>query len=400
MIRRSRGRIALAGAVAQRPRRAGHAWVFLQYLLGFRRLGWDVLFIDRLPASRCGPERSGRALAASPEATWLRDVCSAFGLEDAYALLGADGEAIAGRARADVRSFLRDADLLLDFMGYLDDDELRSAARFRVFLDLDPGFDQMWDDLGLADPYEGYDAFVTVGLNVGDEACRIPTCGRDWLPTVQPVALEEWAAAGTPSGAFTSVATWRGDYGPLEHGGRTYGLRVHEFRRFLELPARTGERFELALDIHADETEDRRRLARHGWILHDPLEAAGDPFSYRDFIRGSLAELLVPKELYVGTRSGWFSDRSICYLASGRPVLARDTGLGDHLPHGEGLLLFEDLEGAVAGVEAIAADPRRHGRAARAIAEARFDSGRVLERLLDALSSAAAGSPDTGARGR
>jgi hypothetical protein len=196
--------------------------------------------------------------------------------------------------------------------------------------------------------------------------------------TLPPVELSEWPATGGGGNRFTSVASWRGLFGPIEYEGRTYGLRVHEFRRFAELPRRTSARFEVALDIDDADAADRQRLAEEGWVLIDPRMAAGDPWRYRAYVQGSSAELMIAKNLYVDTRSGWFSDRSACYLASGRPVLAQDTGLGGLVPCGEGLLIFSTLEEAVAGVEEITGDFERHSRAARGIAEEHFAAERVL----------------------
>jgi hypothetical protein len=201
----------------------------------------------------------------------------------------------------------------------------------------------------------------------------------------QPVVLDHWPVHPLGTKAFTSIGSWRGAYGPVNYGGRTYGLRVHEFRRFLSLPRRSGERFEVAIDIHPDETTDLELLAMHGWVLADPREAGADPWAYRSYIQRSQAEFMVAKNMYVQARSGWFSERSSCYLASGRPVLAQDTDLGHLLPIGEGLLTFSTVDEAMAGVERIAADPDRHAKAARAIAEEHFDSNRVLPGMLERL---------------
>jgi glycosyltransferase involved in cell wall biosynthesis len=160
-------------------------------------------------------------------------------------------------------------------------------------------------------------------------------------------------------------------------------LRVHEFRRFAALPSRTRERFEIALDIDSAEIRDLTLLRENGWRLVDPAEAARDPFVYQDFIRASKAEFLVARGIYVHSRSGWLSERSMCYLASGKPVLAQNTGLRDLYPAGEGLVLFSTLDEAAAGAEAIAGDYERHCSAARTFAEEHFGSDQVLTRLLE-----------------
>jgi hypothetical protein len=382
-----RGLIVVAGSLAQKPGFGGHAWVFLQYLLGFRRLGWEVLFLDVLgpPAwvdeagAACPPERS-RGLC------YLVEVMERFGLKESFALFDDRGQSLAGQSRGKVLEQVRRSACLLNVMGYLRDDAILGQAPRCVFLDIDPGFGQMWKELGLADVFAGHDAYVTIGENIGQPDCAIPLCGLHWIATPQPVVLEHWPVrAGIGERWWTSIVSWRGAYGPIEYQGRTYGLRVHEFRRFLGLPRRTGRRFELALDIHPDETKDLASLQENRWSLVDPREVAGDPWAYQGYIQKSDVEFLVAKNMYVQARSGWLSDRSLCYLASGKPVLAQDTGFGRLYPTGEGLLKYGDVDGAVAGVEQVCSDYPRHAKAARALAEAYFDSDKVLSRLLTQL---------------
>lgn len=378
----SRGRIVIAGAVAQKPGAAGHAWQFLQYLLGFRRLGYDVLLLDSLPGTDTQAQARGIA--------WLTRVLGAFGLEDCWSLDLGDGHH-AGVDRRRALTFVAEADLLINVMGFLTDAELLAAARRRVFLDTDPGFGQMWRELGLADVFAGHEALVTIGERIGEDDCTVPDGGLPWITTPQPVVLEAWPQqAPGPGERFTSVASWRGAYGPIDYAGHTYGLRVHQFRRFTALPHLTTGTFELALDIHAADETDAQRLMAGGWTLVPPARVASTPGDYRRYIQGSDAEIMIAKGIYVDSRSGWISERSLCYLASGRPVLAQDTGFTSLYQAGEGLLAFSTVEEAAAGVEAIRAAPARHAAAARALAEAHFDSDLVLTRLLDRVHATAA----------
>jgi hypothetical protein len=385
---RRRGTIVVGGSLAQQPGVGGHTWVFLQYLLGFRRLGWDVLFLDRLEPEMCvGPDGSPTSLEASENLRYLRATLARFGLGDAFALLYDAGRQVIGRSRTELVEQVRRSTMLINVMGFITDEEVLGASARRIFLDIDPGFAQMWRELGLADLFTGHDAFVTIGEHIGRADCPIPTCGLDWIGTRQPVVLEHWPVQAADGDAFTSVASWRGPFAPVEYQGRTYGLRVHEFRRFVALPRLAGRRFEVALDIHPDEVSDLTLLADNGWHLVEPLRVAGDPERYRAYVQHSRAELTVAKQMYVETRSGWFSDRSVCYLASGRPVVAQDTGLHDLYPLGKGLLAFRSLEEAQAAVEEVERDYARHALRARAVAEEYFDSDRVLARLLQTLGA-------------
>lgn len=390
------GQIVVAGSLARKPLRGGHAWVLLQYVLGLKRLGWEVLFLDHLEAEAC-VDGDGRSVppADSLNLRYFLDVMRGFGLERSCALLidgngdGENGVPEVGLSREETISRLREAELLLNVMGYVDDEELLAAARRRVFLDIDPGFGQMWRELGWADVFAGHDDLVTIGSNIGRDDCTIPDCGRDWITTSQPIVLDLWPETPPNDGPFTSIATWRGRYAPIEYAGETYGLRVHGLRKFAALPAKTGAPFELALDIDPVESGDHELLEEGGWRLVDPLEVAASPWSYQTYIARSGAEFMVAKDLYVRSRSGWFSDRSICYLASGRPAIVQDTGLADLYPIGEGLLVFETVDDACAAVEEVSRDRRRHAAAARRVAEECFDSNRVLGRLLDQLGVAA-----------
>ncbi len=389
--------IVVAGSLAQKPLRGGHTWALLQYVLGLRKLGWNVLFLDRLEPEMCVDDE-GQATAPSDSLNlrYFVDVMQGFGLERSCALLLSDNGDTAGRATAfglsrdEVLARVREAELLLNVMGYVDDEEILAAARRRVFLDIDPGFGQMWRELGLADLFSGHDDLVTIGCNIGRDDCSIPDCGLAWITTSQPIVLDLWPARPPGDGPFTSVGTWRGRFAPIEYQGQTYGLRVHEFRKFAGLPARTGATFELALDIDAAEQRDLALLEKGGWRLVDPLDVASNPWSYQCYIARSGAEFMVAKDVYVRSRSGWFSDRSVCYLASGRPVIVQDTGLNGLYPTGEGLITFRSVEEACAAVDEVSKDRRRHARAARQVAEECFDSDRVLGRLLDQLGVQAA----------
>jgi hypothetical protein len=274
---------------------------------------------------------------------------------------------------------------MVNIMGFVPREVLGDRV-CSIFLDIDPGYPQMWKELGLADMLAGHDRFVTIGQNIGRDDCQVPTCGLNWITTPPPVDLERWPAVPGVSGAFTTVATWRNPYGTLDFHGARYGSRVHEFRKFIELPRLVGADFEVALDIDAAEVEDICALRVNGWRLLDPRTVAGTPTAYRSFIRHSRAEFSVAQNMYVATRSGWLSDRSLSYLASGRPVLAQDTGFSDHYPVGEGLIAFTTLEQAAAGVEEIERNYERHSRAARALAEEYFDASRVMRALLERLS--------------
>jgi hypothetical protein len=376
-------RIVIAGSIAHSPGRGGLTWVFLQYLRGLFRLGFEVLFVDWIEPTMC-VDRHGAPCAVEQSWTlqYFLDVMKRMSLTSRFALLGRDGEVLAGLPRSEILSQSRDSAMILNVMGFLNDGPILAAAPLRVFLDIDPGFPQMWREQELADVFIGHDAFVTIGENIGQPHCTIPTCGIDWITTPQPVVLADWFAAASGGEAFTSVVSWRGPFGPLEHDGRQHGLRVHEFRKFVDLPRWAHAKFELALDIDPADDKDRIALMEHGWRLVDPLVVAGDPSSYQNYIRSSRAEFLVAKNMYVETRSGWISDRSLCYLASGKPVLMQDTDLGSRYPTGTGLLTYRTVDEAAEGVARINRDYLDHVQAARRMAEEHFDSDKVLTRLL------------------
>ncbi len=377
-------RVVVSGMVAGDPYQGGASWAVLQYVLGLERLGCDVLLVEQYE-----PPPDAESLAQTASATYFRDVARAFGLEDRSALLRSGTEETVGLSYPRLRERLRGADLLMNISGILTDPDLLADVPVRAYVDLDPVFNQMWHESGIDMRFGLHNRFVTVGQALGTPDCPVPTLGLDWIGTLPPVVLDRWPAAGGPGdGNFTSVGNWRG-YGSVELNGVQYGQRVHSMRNLIELPRRADANFRFALAIHPDELPDLEALAVNGWELADPVEEAGTPERYQAFIQRSTAELGVAKSGYVLSHSGWFSDRSACYLASGRPVLAQETGFSRFMPTGEGLLSFESVGDAAAGVEAIRGDYGLHARRARDLAEELLDSDHVLGTLLDRLGSAA-----------
>jgi hypothetical protein len=362
--------------IAATPWQGGATWAVLQYLLGLRRLGCEVHLVEPV-------EDAGSVSASSVR--YVTGVMEAFGLADRWALLPAEGDT-AGSSRDEVLKAARGADLLLNVAGMLADPDVLERVPVRAYLDLDPAFTQFWHESeGVDMRLDAHTHFVSVADAIGDPGSPIPTCGREWLPTLPPVVLDEWPVAERlERAAATTVGHWR-SYGSIHHGGVHYGQKAHSLRTVIEVPRRAPGRFELALAIHPDEVDDLAALRENGWTLLDPSEVAGTPDDYRRFVQGSWAELGVAKLGYVVSGSGWFSDRSACYLASGRPVIAQDTGFGRRLPVGAGLLAFTSADDVVAAIEELDRDYEGHRAAARELAVAHLDSDRVLGSLLERL---------------
>jgi hypothetical protein len=254
-----------------------------------------------------------------------------------------------------------------------------------VFVDLDPGFTQLWHTAGsLGSALARHHLHFTVGENIGAPSCSIPTGDIRWLPVRQPVVLERWPVSNGPPGrGFTTVATWRSPSGVVGHDGRTFPGKHHEIRRLLALPSLVGAPLEMALAIEPADAADLLALEDAGWRVVDPDRVAGTVAGFQEYVSGSLGELSCAQGVYVETRSGWLSDRTARYLASGRPAVVQDTGFAARVPAGEGLLAFDGLEQAAVAAASVLSDYERHAKAARAIAEEYFAAEVVLGRFLE-----------------
>jgi len=374
--------IIVAGMIAGDPYQGGATWAVLQYLLGLRQLGHDVHFIEPVPAAKLRPR--GTHVSCTANASYFREVMRAFDFDARAALLLAGTEETVGLPYDRLRAVAAEADVLINISGMLADPALTQPVPVRVYLDLDPGFNQLWYAAeGLDVGFDGHTHFATIGLALGEAACDIPTCGRTWIATRQPVVLSEWPRAERLThDAFTTVANWRG-YGSITYKSIFYGQKAHAWRELMSLPDKTTEPLVVALAIHPDERRDLGLLAAHRWTLVDPAHLTNTPDRYRAFVQGSKGEIGVAKSGYAASRCGWFSDRSVCYLASGRPVVAQETGFSRFLPTGEGLFAFETTDEARVGIDAVVRDYARHSRTARAIAEEYFDASSVLPQLLE-----------------
>jgi hypothetical protein len=381
-------KVVFGGAFARVPGQAGLIWMVLHWVLGLRALGHQVLLVE--PLGEKDLTSTAPSLRTSRNARELEAVVEAFGLRGSATLWMGGGIQTAGLSRSEVAQWARESDLLIDIAGTLGGQEPFCEIPTRVYLDLDPGFTQLWQEVdGIDMRFGGHTHFATVGLTFDRTGHGVPSCGLEWIPTPQPIVLDHWPfATELERRALTTVANWR-SYGAIDANGVVYGQKVHSFRQLMDLPRRSSARFELALAIDPGEPKDLHALGGNGWELLDPSIVAGSPESYRRFIQGSYAEIAVAKSGYVDGGCGWFSDRSVCYLASGRPVIAQETGFSESLPVGEGLFAFETADDAAAAVEALESDYDRHRQAARQLAEERFDAAVVLPRLLDRVGLAA-----------
>jgi hypothetical protein len=378
--------VVVSSVIANKQLNGGNAWAVLSWVLGLKKLGFRVCFVEQIGRESC-VDASGAVstFEQSVNLAYFERIMEQFGLVGLSALIYEEGEQVHGLPYAELLDIAEAADLLVNITGHLTLEPLMRRLHRKAYIDLDPGFTQFWYASGEAGPrLAGHDFYFTVGENIGTQACTIPVAGIRWRPTRQPVTLDHWPVSGEGAAdRFTTVATWRGPYGPIQYGSKTFGLKVHEFRKFVELPERVPQTFEIALDIHPADKKDLSLLRHHGWRLVDPKVAAPDPAAFLRYVQGSGAEFSVAQGVYVETRSGWFSDRTVRYLASGKPALVQDTGFGRNNPVGEGLVAFSTPEEAIAGAGRIARDYEEHCRAARALAEEYFDSDKVLGRFIE-----------------
>jgi hypothetical protein len=410
-------RIVVSGLLGSLPL-AGLTAHYLQYVLGLRKLGHEVLYLEDTgwwwdPWSRTYWDRWTKHpdVHASHPANFLDGLMRSFDLQHDWTYVDIEGE-VTGRSGQALADFLATADLFLHITGGSRMRESYMAIPHRAYVDTDPGYFQIWAaicnetpeyaHLTSLDQLKRHTSHFSYGRNIGLAGCSIPELDFTWHPTIQPLDLSLWPIADPPAtGApYTTVIKWK-PYGPLVFRDKTYGLKDLEFKKFLDLPSLTSVPLELALEGESPVPHDT--LGDKGWMVRKAWDVTESLPVYRNYIHSSRGEWCIAKNIYVDTCSGWFSERSAVYLASGRPVVAQSTGYETWLPTGEGLFSFSTSAEAAAAFEAIEADYVRHCRAARDLAETYFRADAVLEPLiaiaLESSSPAAAATvafPDAG----
>jgi hypothetical protein len=355
--------------------RGGLTMYLLQWLHALERLGHRVVFLEFL--------KNAPVAARGAMVRYFNDTVERWWHPDAAALTLASGESLSGLTAKEVARAAREASAVLTIAAPYRREPYPFIERVRprIFIEQDPGYTHLWAAGGdPADIYGEQDVYFTVGGNIGTAGCSVPTLGIRWRSIWNPVVLDWWTPGRrVTQPRFTTVADWR-SYGYLEFEGQILGPKAEEFHKFIGLPGLIDEPVEIALNIDPDDP-DLANLRNHGWHVESP-EVVSDPSRYRTYVEGSLGEFSCAKGGYVGTRCGWFSDRSGCYLAAGRPVILQATGFEELLPTGRGLFAVRTTEEAAEAIKSIRRDYGLHTAAARGIAREYFDGNRVIRRLL------------------
>jgi glycosyltransferase involved in cell wall biosynthesis len=359
--------------------RGGLSMYVLQWLHGLERLGHRVVFLEFLKKNPVEFREFAVRYFRDTVTKWWHPERSALMLASSgTSLFGLEADEVARAARVASAVITIAAPYRRDPYPFLED------VRPRILVDQDPGYTHIWADGGdPRDIFGEHDYYFTVGSNIGTAKCSVQTLNIRWQPTWNPVVLDWWSASkAITRDRFTTIADWR-SYGYLEFAGQTLGPKAEEFRRFIDLPKSADESLEIALEIDPQD-EDLAYLRDHGWRIESP-QVVTSPDCYRDYLESSCGEFSCVKGGYAGTCCGWFSDRSACYLAAGRPVVLQATGFEDLLPIGKGLFAVRTVAEAAEAMKAIRRDYPHHSAAARAIAHEHFDSDRVVRRLLAAV---------------
>lgn len=376
-------KIVIGVGIASQPiATTGLAWNFLNWALGFRELGWDVWITEAIASDKCvDAQWQSVPVEQSANLAYWRELVARFGFQDRATLL-IDGAALdLGR----FRDFCDEADLFLNLSGHFKSKAVSFPKALKIYQDGDPAFTQVWaESYGVDMNFAGHDRFITAGLRLGRPDAFAPTCGVEWIPTFPPVVLKYWPYSPMETfDRFTSVAHWEG-YKSSEWRGEWFHGKREEFQKFTRVPRSVSRPIELATHVATHESE-LGPFREGGWRFTEAAPICSTLDAYADYIHGSSAEFSIAKGGYVLSRAGWFSDRGVCYAASGKPLVAQDTGLGDLLPAGEGFHPFSTPQQAIAACERVIADFPAQQRAARALAEEYFDSAKVITRILNRL---------------
>jgi hypothetical protein len=381
---RKRGKIVLLHFVGQMPM-AGIAWQAAHYLEALEKLGWEAWYVEDHGINPYDPRIDSVVMDCAYNVGFLRTTMDRCGLTGRWAYWDAINDIWHGLSRARVRALYGEADALINLCGAASLGEQHGRCPIRIMIDTDPVYEQI--RYAKADPasrayIDAHTHFFTYGANLGSDLCPIPLSGVRWRPTRPPVDLDLWPGADAAGACFTTIATWENKGKNIDFDGTTYLWSKHRnFLRFLDVPRRRpAMAFGAAMPPPGDAV--RRDIEGAGWRLFDARPISADMTNYRQFIAGSRGEFTVAKDIYVRPNSGWFSDRSVCYLASGRPVVTMRTGFASQCPLGAGLFDYATHEEALAALDAIEADYPRHSRAARDLAGDCFAGSRVVGQLL------------------
>jgi hypothetical protein len=385
MTKQTQLTIVVGGYIVAYPL-GGMTWHHLNYLLGLHELGHEVWFLEDSGSYSFpyNPVTWQTSADSTYGRKYLEETFERYGLPKRYCYYSEFEDAYYGLNREELNSLLRRADLLLCVSGVTPMREGRARARRCAVIDTDPVFTQlrMIDDGEFANYYRQFDAVATFGRLIGTAPCPLPTHGFDWIGTNQPIALRHWPVRTESGKTFTTIGKWEHTSDRnLQFNGKSYrSSKGVEWMKMIDLPNKVP--WEMTLGMLSMPRETADQFSSHGWKIVNAEQSTLSCEAYGEFLRSSAGEFTVAKEIYSGLPSGWFSDRSAAYLASGRPVVTQETGFADWLPAGKGLFSYKEADEAAAALNVIASDYAGHARAARGIAEQFFDSKKVLSELL------------------
>jgi len=380
-----KGKVIVSGILFWYPL-AGVTYQFLHYLLGLRRLGYDAYYVEDSGRYVYDPGLDDFTPEADRNVQAVAPILEAHGFAGKWAFRGAyEGGKCFGLSEGALRDLYREADALLNVTGAQELREEHLRCPRLIYVESDPFLSQVRAAQGDAKTIAalaGHDTHFSFGELIGQPECDVPvtTRGITWRPTRQPVALELWRDGGAPGNRYTTITTWHNEGKDIVYRGDTYHwTKDREFEKILDLPGRARASFELAVDGGGGV---RERLVAHGWGQREAREVSGDVSRYRHYIHQSRGELTVARDQYCRPRTGWFSDRSACYLAAGRPVVTQESGFSQVLPTGRGLFAWQTMDDILAAVDAIETDHAAHCRAAQEIAAEYFAAEKVVGRLM------------------